>query len=50
MTAEDYLIFETPGGGGFGPPTDRDEEAMELDIRRELVSSDRARTDYGVNL
>ena len=50
MTAEDYLFFETPGGGGFGPPADRDEEAMELDIRRELVSSDRARTDYGVNL
>ena len=49
VTAKDYLIFETPGGGGFGPPADRNKDAMELDIRRELVSSDRARTDYGVN-
>ena len=50
MTTKDYLIFETPRGGGFWPPADQNKDAMELDIRRELVSSDRARTDYGVNL
>ena len=50
VTADDYLIFETPGGGGFGPPADRDPDALRLDVRRELVSPDGAKNDYGMNL
>ncbi|MCY4290426.1 MAG: hydantoinase B/oxoprolinase family protein [Roseovarius sp.] len=35
----DLLIFETPGGGGHGDPAERDRKALELDIRRGLVSN-----------
>ena len=50
VTADDYLIFETPGGGGFGPPVEQDPDALRLDVRRGLVSPDGAKNDYGVNL
>ena len=34
----DLLIFETPGGGGFGDPAGRDPQALALDLRRGLVT------------
>ncbi len=43
---DDYLIFETPGGGGFGDPADRDRRALSLDVKRGLVSQEGARL-YG---
>ncbi|MEM6624818.1 MAG: hydantoinase B/oxoprolinase family protein [Pseudomonadota bacterium] len=43
------LIFETPGGGGFGPPSERDPTALACDIREGLVSPDAARSVYGDN-
>ncbi|WP_170335937.1 hydantoinase B/oxoprolinase family protein [Ruegeria arenilitoris] len=43
----DYLIFETPGGGGFGDPSERDAQALALDLKRGLISEDGAKT-YGV--
>lgn len=43
----DRLIFETPGGGGFGPPAQRDPERLALDVARGLVSQTAARRDYG---
>ncbi len=42
----DYLIFETPGGGGFGDPTDRHPEALALDLKRGLLSAEGAKA-YG---
>ncbi len=42
----DYLIFETPGGGGFGDPTDRHSEALALDLKRGLLSAEGAKA-YG---
>ncbi len=42
------LIFDTPGGGGFGPPKDRAPEALARDLRRGLVSREAAARDYGV--
>ncbi len=42
----DYLIFETPGGGGFGDPTDRNPDAFALDLKRGLVSAEGAKA-YG---
>jgi N-methylhydantoinase B len=36
----------TGGGGGFGPPADRDQDAVLEDIRQEYVSEGRARLDY----
>lgn len=46
----DVVRITTPGGGGWGDPLKRDPEAVCLDVNRGLVSSDRARDDYGVVL
>jgi N-methylhydantoinase B len=40
--AGEVLIFETPGGGGFGPPQDRAAEAVAQDLERGLVSPEAA--------
>ncbi len=42
----DYLIFETPGGGGFGDPRMRDADALALDLKRGLVTDEGAKA-YG---
>lgn len=42
------LIFETPGGGGFGPPTHRDPKAVTRDIAEGLVSAEGAKL-YGAD-
>lgn len=44
--ADDYLVFETPGGGGFGDPAARDADALALDIKRGLVTTEGAKA-YG---
>ncbi|GAB5439344.1 hydantoinase B/oxoprolinase family protein [Falsiruegeria mediterranea] len=46
VEGDDYLIFETPGGGGFGDVSGRDPDALALDLRRGLVSVDGANA-YG---
>lgn len=46
VEGDDYLIFETPGGGGFGDAAERDPEALALDVKRGLVSQDGAKA-YG---
>ncbi len=42
------LLLETPGGGGYGPPEERDSEAVRRDVRLGYVSREAARHDYGV--
>jgi N-methylhydantoinase B len=46
----DFLRFRLPGGGGFGDPFQRDPTLVLEDVRRGLVSPERAREDYGVAL
>lgn len=41
------LVFETPGGGGFGPPLERDEISLQRDIDEGLISLSAARDTYG---
>ena len=41
------LIFDTPGGGGFGDPRKRAPDALEADLRKGLVSREAAVRDYG---
>ena len=41
------LIFETPGGGGFGPPHERSREEILRDLREGLISEKAAREIYG---
>ena len=41
------LHFETPGGGGYGSPPDRCNDALKSDVKAGLVSEARTRSDYG---
>ena len=41
------LIFDTPGGGGFGPPSKREPAKLLQDIACGYVSQKAAITDYG---
>ena len=42
------MIAETPGGGGWGDPFNRDPDLVLRDVRDGLVSPEAARRDYGV--
>jgi N-methylhydantoinase B len=44
------LRLETPGGGGYGDPLDRDPAAVAADVRRGFVDAAGAARDYGVAL
>ena len=40
------LILELPGGGGMGPPAERDPALLARDVRDGLVSAERAHELY----
>ena len=44
----DVISFQTPGGGGWGPPEDRDPALVLRDVRDGKISLERARTIYKV--
>ena len=46
----DRLVFETPGGGGYGDPRERRAEAVAADVARGLVSRESAERLYAVVL
>lgn len=46
----DAISYRTSGGGGFGPPRDRDPLLVLRDVREGKISPERARTVYGVPL
>ncbi|HJP20324.1 MAG: hydantoinase B/oxoprolinase family protein [Alphaproteobacteria bacterium] len=43
----DEVIFQTPGGGGLFPPSERSDERIEADIVNGLVTARQARKAYG---
>ena len=43
----DELSYRTPGGGGFGPPEERDVEAVRDDVLDGYTSPEEARRLYG---
>ena len=47
LSRGDVLSMFTQGGGGYGPPAERDRSAIERDIRQEKVSPEEARKHYG---
>ena len=44
------VSFQTCGGGGYGPPVERDPELVARDVRQRRISRDRASSVYGVAL
>jgi N-methylhydantoinase B len=47
MKVGDAMRIETPGGGGYGPPTERALEALAADLRSGKVTREAAERDYG---
>ncbi|MBC6438089.1 MAG: hydantoinase B/oxoprolinase family protein [Rhodobacteraceae bacterium] len=47
IPAGETLILETPGGGGYGPATERAADKLAEDVRAGLVSPAAARNVYG---
>ncbi len=48
VAQDDTIITATSGGGGWGPPYERDPQAVRWDVIEQLVSVERARDEYGV--
>lgn len=46
IPAGDRLVLELPGGGGYGPPSSRAQDAIAYDVVQGLVSDEAARRDY----
>jgi N-methylhydantoinase B len=44
------MVAQTAGGGGYGPPTERDPAAVERDVAEGWVSPDRAAEVYGTSI
>ncbi|NQV85522.1 MAG: hydantoinase B/oxoprolinase family protein, partial [Woeseiaceae bacterium] len=47
LQPNDLVTFETPGGGGMGPPIERDAGMLRADIQSGLVTPEAAERDYG---
>jgi N-methylhydantoinase B len=47
VRAGEVLTFETPGGGGFGPPAARERTAVARDLSEGLISPQAAADIYG---
>ena len=48
ISGDDLLVFETPGGAGYGPPAARDPRALRRDLLDGLVSREQALSVYRV--
>src|SRR6185437_684739 len=48
LEAGDTISVRTCGGGGYGPPAERDAELVLRDVREGRISAERARAIYGV--
>ena len=46
VPADGRIIFEVPGSGGFGPPTERKPAALEDDLKNGYISEDAANKLY----
>jgi N-methylhydantoinase B len=48
LTRGDSLRIVTSGGGGYGPPLERDFELIEEDVRQGVISREQAEEEYSV--
>lgn len=46
----DRVVSITAGGGGYGPPGDRDREAVRRDVEEGWITAERAREVYGIEI
>ena len=49
LQPNDLVTFDTPGGGGMGPPSERDPAMLQADILSGLVTPEAAEADYGTS-
>lgn len=49
LQPNDLVTFDTPGGGGMGPPTERDPEMLKADLLSGLVTPEAADSEYGMS-
>ena len=47
VAADNIIVLETAGGGGFGSPLERDPAKVQQDVLNGLVSFEAARSEYG---
>jgi N-methylhydantoinase B len=50
LDAGDRIHLNPPGGGGYGPPAERDREALLRDVVDGYVSIEAAEREYGVRI
>ena len=50
IPGNEHLILEMPGGGGYGPPDERDPKLIETDLRDGLVTRECAEQNYAVSV
>jgi N-methylhydantoinase B len=48
LATESEALLETPGGGGFGPLSERSRAAVLADIRQGYVTPEAALNTYGI--
>jgi len=48
IAAGETVCIMSGGGGGWGPPAERDPDAVRRDVCEGYVSAEAARRDYGV--
>jgi N-methylhydantoinase B len=44
------VVLRTAGGGGFGPPLERERKKIVRDVEERLISVERAKTEYGLTM
>jgi N-methylhydantoinase B len=49
LQPNDLVTFETPGGGGMGPPAERDPKSLQADLISGLVTPEAAESEYGMD-
>ena len=49
VPAGERLVIHTPGGAGFGDPSEREREAVRTDLRKGLISKEAARAQYDLD-
>lgn len=50
VPADRRVVFSLPGGGGYGDPKERSQEAMMRDLQNGYISTEAAKTVYGYDV